>query len=142
LADLAPLALAEALGQLADGTALRLPQDPAVVSYIPKLERDDGRIDWSQDAAALERRIRAYDPWPGTYTIALEGGQSKRLKIFPPVEVLAGDQPPGAIATVDGHLTVGCGKGSLRLTVVQPDGGRRMSAADYLRGRKPTAFTQ
>lgn len=141
LADLAPLALAEALGNLAAGTAARIPQDDAASSYIPKLEREDGKIDWSQEAAALERRVRAYDPWPGTYTLATEGGQAKRLKIFPPVTVLQQDGPSGEVSTVDGKLVVGCGSGSLLLEIVQPDGGRRMSAADYLRGRKPGEFS-
>lgn len=141
LADLAPLALAEALENLASGTAARIPQDDAASSYIPKLERDDGKIDWSQDATAIERRIRAYDPWPGTYTLASEGGQPKRLKIFPPVEVLQRDLPPGEVSTLDGQLVVGCGSGSLLLETVQPDGSRKMSAADYLRGRKPGLFS-
>lgn len=136
LADLAPLAMAEALGKL----TTRIPQDEAASSYISKLERDDGKIDWKQDASAIERRIRAYDPWPGTFTLAIEGGQAKRLKIFPPVEVLSQNLNVGEISTTDGLLIVGCGTGAIRLENVQPDGGRRMSAADYLRGRKPSAF--
>ncbi|MES2439438.1 MAG: methionyl-tRNA formyltransferase [Verrucomicrobiota bacterium] len=139
LAGLAPLALAEALGRLSDGTAERIPQEEAASSYISKLERDDGKIDWSQDAAAIERRIRAYDPWPGTYTVATEGGQGKRLKIFPPATVLQQDLPSGEISMQEGHLIIGCGTGALKLESVQPDGGRRMSAGDYLRGRRPTA---
>lgn len=141
LADLAPVALAEALEKLASGTAARVPQDDAASSYISKLEREDGKIDWSQDAAAIERRIRAYDPWPGTYSLATECAQVKRLKIFPPVVVLPQDLPVGEVSTVDGALVVGCGSGSLLLEVVQPDGGRRMPAADYLRGRKPESFS-
>lgn len=140
LAELAPAVLAETLEKLAAGTAPRVPQDAAASSYISKLERDDGRLDWSQDAAALERRIRAYDPWPGTFTLATEDGRAKRLKIFPPVTVLDQHLSPGEISTAEGRLVVGCGKGALCLETVQPDGSRRMSAADYLRGRKPTAF--
>lgn len=141
LADLAPAALAEALRALADGTAPRVPQDAAASSYIAKLERDDGKIDWTQSAVAIERRIRAYDPWPGTFTLAIEGEQAKRLKIFPPVAVRDAKLAPGHIAADGGHLIVGCGEGSLELESVQPDGGRRMSAADYLRGRKPAGFS-
>ncbi len=140
LADLSPAVLAEALAKLADGTASRIPQDDAASSYISKLERDHGKLDWSQDAAAIERRIRAYDPWPGTYTVAIEDGKEKRLKIFPPATVVDLSLAPGEISTADGQLTVGCGTGALRLANVQPDGSRRMSAADYLRGRKPSAF--
>jgi methionyl-tRNA formyltransferase len=140
LAELAPAVLAETLEKLAAGTAPRVPQDAAASGYISKLERDDGRLDWSQDAAALERRIRAYDPWPGTFTLATEDGRAKRLKIFPPVTVLNQHLSSGEISTAEGRLVVGCGKGALCLETVQPDGSRRMSAADYLRGRKPTAF--
>ncbi len=137
LADLAPLVLAETLERLASGTAPRIPQDSAASSYISKLERDDGRIDWNQDAAAIERRIRAYDPWPGTFTLATEDGRAKRLKIFPPASVLDETLSPGEISTTASQLIVGCGSGSLQLDIVQPEGGRKMSAADYLRGRKP-----
>lgn len=140
LADLAPIALADALEKLTNGTAVRIPQDDAVSSYVSKLERDDGKIDWTQDALAIERRIRAYDPWPGTFALAIEAGQPKRLKIFPPVNILSRDLPAGEISTAEGELVVGCGNGAIRLESVQPDGSRRMSAADYLRGRKPTGF--
>jgi methionyl-tRNA formyltransferase len=140
LADLAPSVLAETLQKLADGTAPRIPQDDAASSYISKLEREDGHIHWSQDAVAIERRIRAYEPWPGTFTLAIEDGQPKRLKIFPPATVVQQTLSPGEISTAGNQLVVGCGGGALRLETVQPDGSRRMSAGDYLRGRKPTAF--
>lgn len=140
LADLAPGVMAEALAKIAAGTATRTPQDDAASSYISKLERDAGQLDWSQDAAVLERRIRAYDPWPGTFTTTIEGGLPKRLKIFPPVVVLENVLAPGEVTLAEGQLVVGCGTGALRLETVQPDGSRKMSAADYLRGRKPDAF--
>lgn len=140
LADLAPVVLAEALTRLADGTAVRVTQDEETSSYVSKLERDDGRLDWSEDATDLERRIRAYDPWPGTFTLAMEGGLAKRLKIFPPTRVMDLSIPPGEVLLVDGQLVVGCGKAALRLDVVQPEGGRKMAATEYLRGRKPRLF--
>ncbi|MEI6653330.1 MAG: methionyl-tRNA formyltransferase [Verrucomicrobiota bacterium] len=135
LAELAPSVLAETLRRLASGSATRTPQDAGVATYAPKLEREDGRIDWTLGAAALERRIRAYDPWPGTFTIVREAEQAKRLKIYPPVEVGDGTLCPGQFVTSDAELRVGCGGGSLRLHTVQPEGSRRMSAAEYLRGR-------
>ena len=137
LALLAADVLAETLAKLTDGTAPRIPQDPALVSYIPKLDRDHGRIDWNMPAAAIERRIRAYEPWPGTYTTAIEGGKEKRLKILPPTILTDLTLAPGEISTREGKLIVGCGEKALELTTVQPDGGKRMPAADYLRGRKP-----
>jgi methionyl-tRNA formyltransferase len=140
LAGLAAEVLTDTLPLLAASTAPRLPQDPALVSYIPKLDRDHGRIDWTMDAAAIERRIRAYHPWPGTFTIAIEDGQPRRLKIFPFVRIHETGPAPGAIDAGHGSLLAGCGEGALEITDVQPEGGRRMSAADYLRGRKPSGF--
>ena len=140
LAEISPAVLAEALQKLTDGTASRVPQDEAASSYVSKLEREDGKLDWTRDAAAIERRIRAYEPWPGTYTVAIEGGKETRLKNFPPVTAVDHSLSPGELSIVEGHLVVGCGNGALRLETVQPDGSRRMSAADYLRGRKPVAF--
>lgn len=136
LAALAPTTLAAALAQLTN----RIPQDAAASSYIPKLARDAGKIDWVQDATALERRIRAYDPWPGTFAVAIEDGSAKRLKIFPTVSVSDLLLGVGEITLSEGRLVVGCGRGSLILGEVQPEGGRRMNAADYYRGRKPTGF--
>lgn len=139
LADLAAEVLAETLRRLEDGTATRTPQDAALSNYAPKLERDDGRLDWSLPAEALERRIRAYDPWPGTFTQVLEDGKWKRLKIFPPTLVVDRTIPGGEVVIEDG-LLVGCRQGALKITTLQPEGAKRMSADDYLRGRKPEKF--
>jgi methionyl-tRNA formyltransferase len=140
LADLAPLVLAGTLDRIADGTAPRIPQDPALVSYVSKLERDAGRLDWSMPAMALERRIRAYDPWPGTFTMAQVAGKPQRLKILPPAHAVDCDMTPGSLLITEGKLIVGCGRGALQLANVQPEGSKAMSAADYLRGRKPELF--
>ena len=140
LAELAAEVLAGTLEKLADGSAPRVPQDPALVSYVPKLERDDGRIDWNMSSEALDRRIRAYDPWPGTFTLASEGGKPKRLKVFPPTSVVDMKLEPGAVSSVAGKLIVGCGENSLELQCVQPEGGKRMDAEEYLRGRKAERF--
>jgi methionyl-tRNA formyltransferase len=140
LAQLAIPVLDETLAKLADGTATRTPQNPEQVSNVPKLERDDGRLDWSMSAASLERRIRAYDPWPGTYTTATENGSTKRLKIFPPTRISNIPLKPADVSCDEGKLIIGCGDGSLELTTVQPEGGKRMSATEYLRGKKPDRF--
>lgn len=140
LAEIAPTALAESLAALAAGRAARIPQDQAASCYISKLERDHGRLDWTQGAVNLERRVRAYDPWPGTFTLALENGQPKRLKIFPPTTVVEQNLAPGELLMSEGKLLVGCGGAALRLEFVQPEGGRRMAATDYFRGRGPTSF--
>jgi methionyl-tRNA formyltransferase len=141
LAQLAPEVLALTLEQLAAGTAPRIPQDSACSSYIAKLDRNAGQLDWSLSATALERRIRAYAPWPGTFTSTREGGKPSRLKIHPPTAIVSVSLlAPGEVSTEGGRLVVGCGVGALELTSVQPEGGKPMSAADYLRGRKPATF--
>jgi methionyl-tRNA formyltransferase len=137
LADLAPQVLAEALAILASATPKRMPQNHNLACYAPKLERDDGKIDWSLDAVTLERRIRAYDPWPGTFTVVGDAEHPKRLKIFPPTEICECELQPGEIATCNDELIIGCGTAALRMHEVQPDGAKRMRAADYLRGRQP-----
>lgn len=136
LAALAPSVMATALQQLADGTATRTPQDESKVSYISKLERDDGAIDWARGALAVERRIRAYDPWPGSFFNIAEGGKNRRMKVFPPAVMLDEPIPAGEVVIRDGRLIVGCGDGALELECVQPEGSRRMSGGDYARGRK------
>jgi methionyl-tRNA formyltransferase len=129
LAEMAPEALHEALSQLANGSAQREPQDREQVSYISKLMREHGEIDWTQS------RIRAYDPWPGTSTAFVDNkGRQRRLKIFPQVEVSEQGGKPGQVLGTDGLLTIACGQGSLVIESVQPDGSRRMSAADFLMG--------
>lgn len=139
LAELAPAALTEALKLLRNNTATRTPQDESKVSYISKLMREHGEIDWSQSAVALERRIRAYHPWPGTSTSFTDKkGRQRRLKIFPPVTCEAGiasEQAPGSVSiSEEGALHITCGEGRLALQEVQPDGSRRMSAEDFLKG--------
>lgn len=131
LAGIAAQALAEALPGLLAGTASRTPQDPALATYAPKLERDDGRIDWSWEAGRLARRIRAYDPWPGTWTM-VDG--TKRLKLFPAAAGAENTGEPGAVSIEEGRVRIACGSGHLVLGEVQPDGSRRMPAADWVKG--------
>ena len=139
LSVLAADVLAETLERLTDGTAQGISQDGEVANYVSKLGRDDGKLDWNFTSSALERRIRAYAPWPGTYTTVIGRGTSKRLKIFPPTVPLDMYLAPGVVSNDGGRLIVGCGKGSLEILWVQPEGGKRMSTADYLRGRNPAA---
>jgi len=88
----------------------------------------------------LERQIRAYDPWPGTFTSTSVDGQTQRLKIHPPTAVVEMLLDPGQIVSDHARLIVGCGQHALEIFTVQPDGSKRMSASAYLRGRKPLEF--
>src|SRR4030095_2477529 len=78
LAQIAPEALVESLRLLTAGSAPRIPQDNAQATYAPKLKREDGKIDWSEPAEVIERKIRAFNPWPGAFMKF--GGRN--LKIF------------------------------------------------------------
>ena len=137
LAGLAPDVLMETLAMLADGGAPRVPQDAALVTSIGKLVRDDGRLDWTRPAAELERRIRAYDPWPGTFTTFVHRGRLMRLKVFPQTTVThAAGLAPGGVRLDGDVLVVGCGEGALALAEVQPEGGKRMPSAGFARGHE------
>ena len=140
LAEAGPESLLEALELLASGADERVPQDESLMTYAPKLEREHGRIDWSQSAEQLERTIRAYHTWPGTFTTFQDGkGKEKRLKVYPPVTVIAQQGQPGQLLpiTEDGPsegIRVACGDCALVLHEVQAEGSRRMSAGDFLNG--------
>jgi methionyl-tRNA formyltransferase len=103
------------------------PQPEAGVTYAAKLGREDGRIDWAQDAADIERRVRAFDPWPGTFT-TLAGVTLKILG----ARAVAGTGIAGTV--LDETPTVACGGGALRLTRVQAPGRAVLDAAAFLRG--------
>jgi len=136
LAELAPEVLAKTLAMLANHSAPRVAQDETQMSHVGKLMRDDGRLDWTQPAIKLERRIRAYDPWPGTFTTFMHRGRIKRLKVFPKVSVVADSDIATSMAqrVEGGKLFIGCGQGALELAEVQPEGGKRMSAHEFALG--------
>ncbi len=131
LADLGPSALSEALKALENQPKAGTPQNPDEVTYAPKLLREHGRLNFTQSAKTLERTIRAYDPWPGTFTEVTIKGKPKRLKIFPPTSI--SDQPlsAGELFHQNGELLIGCGNQSLILSEVQPEGSKRMPASAF-----------
>lgn len=133
LAEVGAEALTEALHLIAEGRAPRIPQDAAYASYAEKLQKAHGRIDWSRPASELVNVIRAMDPWPSAYT----WHRGLRLKIWQGRAVAAhGD--PGTVLEVragDG-VVVGTGAGGLLVLDVQPEGRRRMTAEEYVRGAR------
>ena len=108
------------------------PQPEHGASYAPKLSRADSVLDWTQSAAALGRRVRALNPWPGTAT-TLDGAPFKLLAAAPE----AGSGPPGT--ALDDRLLIACGAGALRLLRVQAPGRAAMDAEAFLRGHKVPA---
>ena len=136
LGEIAAEALIESLDLLSKGAAPRIPQDDALASYAPKLTRDQGKIDWTEPAVVIERKIRAFDPWPSTFML-LEGprGRSQKLKIFR-ASVVPGEQAaPGKILRADQEgILVSAKSGAVLLGEVQLEGKRRMSAAEFVHG--------
>ena len=131
LARIAPAALLESLRLVAAENAPRIPQDNARATYAPKLKREHGQIDWSEAAEAIERKIRAYNPWPGA-SMKID---RQNLKIFSASVVDLNGQP-GEVLRSDEDLIVATGRGALSLAEVQLEGKRRMSAAEFLRGHR------
>jgi len=129
LAQVAPEALLESLQLVAAANSPRIPQDNAFATYAPKLKREHGQIDWSESAEAIERKVRAYNPWPGAF-MKVDG---QNLKVFS-ASVVDLNGEPGEILRSDKDLIIATGKGALSLTEVQLEGKRRMIAAKFLRG--------
>jgi methionyl-tRNA formyltransferase len=103
------------------------PQSEADATYAPKLSREDGRIDWSQSAEYIDRQIRAFDPWPGTFTTL----DTDTLKVLA-AELAEGSGPPGTALTP--NLTIACGTQAIRLTKIQRPGRAALDADAFLRG--------
>ena len=129
LAQIAPDALLHSLRLFVEGSAPRIPQDNSLASYARKLKREEGKIDWSEPADAIERKIRAFNPWPGA-SMKIE---RQTLKIFSASIVdLSGE--PGEILRSEDELVIAASKGALSLSEVQLEGKRRMTALEFLRG--------
>lgn len=130
-------ALHDTLAALGGRLALRalaenppaVPQPADGATYAPKLSRADGRLDWTLDAAGLARRVRALNPWPGTFATL---GDST-LKVLA-AKTATGDGFPGTV--LDERLTVACGRDALRLLHVQAPGKAAMDTAAFLRGHR------
>lgn len=137
LAELGPGIVSEGLRLFHAGSPPAEPQNEALATHTGKLAREDGGIDWSRDAAELERLVRAYDPWPGTTTTLPTADGPRTLKIHPfavPLEA-GGDFPPGTVLEGGPRLLVRCGRGALELRGdLQLEGRRRLPVAEFLRG--------
>jgi methionyl-tRNA formyltransferase len=133
----APEAMLAALRWLAQGGAPRVPQDEARATLAPKLNRESGRIDWTEPAEVIERKIRAFNPWPGAFTAVKDAsGKPRNLKVHSAVTV-DGRAPAGTIMCADERgLVMAAADRSLSLEEVQLEGKRRMSAAEFVRGTR------
>jgi methionyl-tRNA formyltransferase len=134
LAALGAEALIETLALMRLGRLVPEVQDPALATYAPKIDRKVTRVDWLETAAAVSRRIRAFDPAPGAWA-TLAGEQ---VKLFG-AQAVDGDGRPGEVleAPASGGLRVATGHGVVEIQEVQPAGRARMAAAAWRRGRGP-----
>ncbi len=133
LAQIGAALLETHLDEIVDGRLSPTPQDDSQATYAPMIKKEDGRLDWTQSAVELERRVRAMTPWPGAFTC----WQGKLLKIkaaqLYPGAVPAG--PPGLVIEQRGALIVRAGDGGLQLLQVQLAGKKTMSVTDFWRGQ-------
>ena len=130
LAALGARMIVQALQQLQHGPLTRTPQPAQGVSYAAKIDKAEAAIDWREPAAVIARRVRAFNPVPGAVA-ALHGEAIKLWRCQP----APGEGEPGRIVSAgDEGLTVACGQGVLHLLELQRPGGKRLPAADFLRG--------
>ena len=137
LAELGGRMIVTALDQAARGSLQPVPQPAEGITYAHKIEKAESAIDWTLPVVQIERRIRAFDPFPGGSTHLAEGAGDV-IKLWR-AEVDAAPRPadasPGQVLCADASgVCVACGDGVLRLTELQRPGGKRLAAADFLRG--------
>ncbi len=146
LAQRAADAIVDTLLDVAAGRLAAIPQDSDRSTYASKIAKADGAIDWNLPADVIERRIRAYTPWPTVYMAAPspDGKTSKRLQL---IQAEAIDSPspnavPGTFLSQDRQgIVIACAEGALRLKRVVPEGRKAMAINDFLRGNPLPAGT-
>ncbi len=134
LAGLGPQALVDTLDAMAAGDTAAEPQDDALANYAEKLSKEEARIDWSMDAIAIERCIRAFNPWPiSWFEVAGQTVKVWQAEVLPK----AHGQAAGTLLKADKQgIEVATGQGVLRLLTLQPPGKKAMSVSDLLNSRR------
>jgi methionyl-tRNA formyltransferase len=110
------------------------PQPDEGVTYAHKLGKEEGVLDWRRPAAELERKVRAFHPWPGTSFELPTGGQSERVKVLEAALALTSGAPGTLSIARDGCPVVACGSGGLKLLKLQRPGKSAVAADAFLRG--------
>ena len=131
LAELGPSALVETINRLANGDITPKPQQNELANYAKKLSKEEANIDWSVDAAQIERNIRAFNPWPVCFTQMGE----HTVKIYQAQVVEQSGKPGEVLASDKCGVVVACGEGALSITQLQPQGKKPMAISDFLNGR-------
>ena len=134
LAALGARCIVEALPQIGDGTLAPVPQPSDGITYARKITKAEAAIDWKRDSLEVDRQVRAFNPFPGAFSQL----GNEPVKIWRRFASAAGQGAPGEILDrgPDG-IDVACRRGALRITELQKAGGKRLSAAAFLRGFSP-----
>ena len=132
LANMGAKLLIETLPKWLDGQINAVPQDDTQATFTKLLKKENGKIDWTRPAQEIDCRVRALNPWPGTYAL-LKNGKILKIKKVEETETPASSQA-GAVFERDGYPAVVCGKGALKLLVVHPENRREISGQAFLRG--------
>jgi methionyl-tRNA formyltransferase len=139
LAELGAAALIETLGLIRRGELIETPQDEALVTSTRPVTKQDAQIDWRAEAESIERMVRAYDPWPTARTVFCnEALLVWKTAIAPETTYAEAIAKPATLVELQPIPIVRCGTGILKLLEVQAPGRRRMSAAEFFRGRRAT----
>ena len=135
LSEIGAVAMVEALALLSLGPVEETQQDPAAVTFAPKIDRTTARIDWSASAEEVANLIRGMDATPGAWT----NWNGAPIKLFRPTPLSDTQtrEAPGTVTLADGKegFRISTGLGLLEVGEVQPSGKRRMSTSDWIRGR-------
>ncbi|MFZ2642683.1 MAG: methionyl-tRNA formyltransferase [Verrucomicrobiia bacterium] len=140
LAALGAGLLMKTLAGIAAGTLRPTPQPGEGVTYAPKIKKEDGQVDWSQPAHQIRNRLRAFTPWPGLFTCLPAESGARGLKIWSAgVEArpAAANAAAGTVMEADRNgIAVAAGEGTLVIRELQVEGGRRMTAEEFLKGHR------
>ena len=120
----------KAINSIADGGDEPTPQDDHLVSHCSKLKKDHGQIQWQESASTIERKVRAFFPWPGTYTFF----NSRRLRILCVDKLTAKDnsKEPGTVVNCSSEgILVATGDGAILIKELVPEGGKKIHASDF-----------
>ena len=137
LAGLGAAALVDTLDALETGTVEVRPQDDASATIAPRLSKSQAAVDWARPATEIVRMVRAFDPWPVAHTrVAGDSGPAFRIWRAEPGSGDSTKAPGTVLSCGESALVVAAACGAVRITELQPPGARRMSAAEFLRGRR------
>jgi methionyl-tRNA formyltransferase len=138
LADIGAGLISESLAAWSSGSLQATPQPAHGATLAPRLRKDSGRLDFGQPADLLERQVRAFNPWPGSFFTV----DSTRVVVLRATPLPEAGREPGWLVYRGGELVVSARPGALRLDLVQPAGRRPMPGPDFLRGSPQLAGRQ